>query len=187
MNTNRKPGGYQNLFGYQIGLLLYELNMNFCKSYLCKIEYKRTVEQMIQAARSGKQNIVEGSMANSVENYLKLLGVSRASFGELKEDYVDYLNVHKLKLWFKNDPRVTQIRQLRLTKNFEENKKLVLYFQRGPESFANLMITIIYREIYILGQLLKALESKFICEGGFRENLFKKRNTYRDKSYTRKL
>lgn len=167
----KSPGGYQNLIVYQLAVPIFDLTMIFCKQY---IDYKsRTKDQMEQAARSGKQNIVEGSLEKSLKMNIKLTGVARASFGELLEDYKDFLRTKNLELWDKNDPRVLKIRALRgpnLT-----NMSNLSNWTNLPEQFANLLITLISLENYLLDQMLRSLEQKFITEGGYSENLFKKR------------
>ena len=134
---------------------------------------------MIQAVRSGKQNIVEGSLEKSLKMNIKLTGVARASFGELLEDYKDFLRTNNLKLWDKEDPRVLKIRALRVSLN-ETNKSNWTHWTNNPESFCNLLITLINKENYLLDKMLKVLEEKFISEGGYSENLFKRRLAFRE-------
>ena len=110
---------------------------------------------MVHAARSGKQNIVYGSLSKSHESNIKLADVSNNSYGELLEDYKDYIRQKELTQWSKDDPRISH------------------------EAFANLMLTLCYKQIYLMSQFLKANQQRFIKEGGFRENLFKKRLEYR--------
>jgi len=134
---------------------------------------------MIQAARSGKQNIVEGSQANSIEGNLKLTGVAKASYAELLEDYKDFLRQNKLKLWSKDDSRVWQIRKTRdLPNKTYRSYKSYMSYTKSPEGFANLMVTLSYKQSYLLTKLLEGIEKKFVQEGGFRENLFKKRREF---------
>lgn len=174
-------GGYKSLIVYQQAVIIYELTAQFCQKYLADngsgIPTRRTVDQMTQAARSGKQNIVEASLEKSLKMNIKLTGVSRASFGELKEDYVDFLRIRKLPIWDKNDPRILQIRAMRVSTNLtnESNKSNLSNWTNTPERFANLMITLISKETYLLDQMIRSLEHKFINEGGYSENLFKKR------------
>ena len=142
---------------------------------------------MIQAARSGKQNIVEGSLEPSVESNIKLTGIARASFGELLEDYKDYLRQNKLPLWTKDDVRVLEIRRMRIIINetHESNETNLTYgaYLTNGESFANLMVTLCFKEGYLLDQLVRSQREKFIKEGGFRENLFKKRIEYKKRNF----
>ena len=181
-NSTNKPnlsnkGGYKNLIVYQQAVLIFDLTDEFCKKNLDQFRDKRTIEQMIQASRSGKQNIVEGSSEKSLKMNIKLTGVARASFGELKEDYEDFLRIRKLPIWDKIDPRVLKIRNAYKTN--EPNLTYKSYVSNG-ESFANLMLTLLSTENFLLDQLLRSLEAKFICEGGYSENLFKKRLNYRN-------
>lgn len=168
--TNSKPGGYQNLIAYQLSVVIFDLTDKFCKRYITG----RTVDQMVQAARSGKQNIVEGSLEKSLKMNIKLTGVARASLGELLEDYKDYLRVNNLKLWDKNDPLVREIRSLRISPN-KSNSTNWSNWTNTPERFSNLLITLISLDCYLLDQMTRSLEQKFISEGGYSENLFKRR------------
>src|SRR3972149_9806202 len=171
-------GGYKSLIVYWLATDIYDLTVIFCNRYIDK--KSRTTDQMIQAARSGKQNIVEGSLENSVESNIKLTGVARASFGELLEDYKDYLRQHKLMIWPKDNPEVLIIRKFKLetNKTYESNKSYKSYLN-NPESFSNLLITLCFKEGYLLDKLLFAQQANFIQEGGFREKLFKKRIEYK--------
>lgn len=162
--------GYNDLIVYQQAVVIFDLTYLFCDKCLPEIRHKRTVEQMQQATRSGKQNIVEGCQSISLQTYIKLSSVSRASYAELLEDFLDYLRLHSLKLWDKNDPRLSKVRQ----RNFPFNT-YVAYFTLDPEYFCNLMITLINKECFMLDKLIKTLQNKFINEGGFTENLHKKR------------
>ena len=124
-------------------------------------------------------------MEKSLKSYLKLLGVSRASFGELLEDFTDFLRLRKLAIWDKNDHRVKQLRRIRIgnTSNLANlpNWAYKPDREKSPEVFANLMITLIKMECYLLDKLSRKLEDKFIKEGGYTENLFKKRLNFRNK------
>lgn len=180
--NNMKIGGYESLIVYWLATTIYDLTVVFCKRYISPTS--RTVDQMVQAGRSGKQNIVEGSLANSVEGCIKLTGVARASYGELLEDFKDFLRQRNLLAWDKNDSRVFEIRK---TKDFPYKSymtyKTYMSYMNSPESFGNLMITLCFKVGFLLDKLLEAQKNKFIKEGGFRENLFKKRMEYK-KNYT---
>ena len=104
-----KHGGYRNLKSFQVTEVVYDLTARFCEKYIDR--FSRTRDQMVQAARSGRQNIAEGSMASatSKKTELKLTGVAKASLEELRLDYEDYLRQHKLPLWDRNDPRRTSL------------------------------------------------------------------------------
>lgn len=169
-----KRGGYRSLVVYRLAVPISDLTVEFCEKYLSDLKHRRTVEQMTQAARSGKQNIVEGSLERSMEGNIKLTGVARASYGELLEDFFDFLRLRRLSVWEKNDQRVLEIREL-----LKSNLSNLTNWTNSPERFANLMITLISVESYLLDQLLRAQEKKFVQEGGFREKLFRKRDEYR--------
>lgn len=175
--------GYKDLLVYRLSVTIYDLNVVFYKRFLSDLRYKRTVEQMHQAARSGKQNIIEGSLEKSTASDMMLTGVARASFGELLEDYHDFLRERKLSIWAKDDPRVFRIRAFRETVTNETNLANLanwtnLDFEK-PENYANLMICLLHKENYLLDQFSRAKEQNFIEKGGFRENLFKKRSEYK--------
>ena len=176
--TTVKKGGYENLVVYWLGMTIYDLTAIFCDRYIGK--QTRTHDQMVQAARSGKQNIVEGSLEKSVEGNLKLTGVARASYGELLEDYRDLLRQRNLAIWPKDDPRIVQIRKT-ADLPYKTYKSYMTYttYMSEPEGFANLMITLCFKQGFMLDRLLSAIQQKFISEGGFRDNLYKKRSDYR--------
>lgn len=177
LSSSKKPSGYRNLLVYQQAVVIYDLNMIFLKRY---VRSRRTYEQMEQAGRSGKQNIVEGSLEKILKMNIRLTGVARGSFGELLEDYEDFLRTHSLNLWDKDDPRTLEIRALRVFPN-KTNSSNLTHWTNSPETFANLMITLLNRENYLLDQMLRSLENKFINKGGYSENLFRKRLDYRDR------
>jgi four helix bundle protein len=108
-----KHGGYRGLKSFQLAQLCYDITVRFCAKYIDRSS--RTCDQMIQAARSGKQNIAEGSEASgtSKKTELKLTSVAWASLGELQLDYEDFLRVRRLKLWTRTDPRRNELVQLR--------------------------------------------------------------------------
>ncbi len=175
----KKPG-YKNLLVYKLATIIFDLNSEFCPLFIDR--RSRTFDQMIQAARSGKQNIVEGSLEKSLKGYIKLVGVSRASLGELLEDYMDFLRLRKLAIWDKNDQRVWQIRKIRIGHSPNlPNLPHLPNFRQNPEQFANLLITLTKMECYLLDKLIWKLEDKFVKEGGYTENLFKRRLNYRYK------
>ena len=101
-------GGYESLLVYRLAVTIDDGVILFCERFL-DISQRRTVEQMVQASRSGKQNIVEGSLEKSVEGNLRLTGVARASYGELLEDFRDFLRRKRLAAWSKEDKRALRI------------------------------------------------------------------------------
>ncbi len=178
--TNKK-GGYESLLVYWLAVDIYDLTSIFCHQYINK--NSRTFDQMIQAARSGKQNIVEASLEKSVESNLKLTGVARASYGELLEDFRDFLRQKNLALWEKDDARILAMRKLKPSYRTYKSYRSYKSYMTNPEIFANLMITLCFKQGYLLDRLLKALKEKFIREGGFRENLFKERIKFRQEKW----
>lgn len=170
--------GYKSLPFFQQSEIIYDFTVEFCRRY---IEYKsRTRDQMDQAARSGKQNIAEGYMQKSLESRIKLLGVARGSLEELLQDYQDFLRQRGLKLWSKDSDEARTVRKL-VYKNYKSYNDYKIYID-DPEKAANAMICLINQTNQLLDQKLRWTEEKFVKEGGFRENLFKKRIDYRNKS-----
>lgn len=174
----KKHGGYRNLRSYKMTTVIFDLTVEFCKVYMT---YKsnpsyRTVDQMIQAARSGRQNIAEGSQvsATSKKSEIKLVGVARASLEELLIDYEDFLRQRGLKIWDKDDPRAKEIRSLvyKPDTNFETYRT---YLLKDAETAANLLICLIHQANYLLDRQLQSLEKAFLEEGGYTENLYKRR------------
>ncbi len=176
--TNSNGFGYEKLIVYWLATTIYDLTVIFCDRYIDK--RSRTHDQMVQAARSGKQNIVEGSLSKSHESNIKLADVSHNSYGELLEDYKDYIRQKGLAQWSKEDPRILSIRRTP-DRPYTSYKSYTTYttYMQNHEAFANLMLTLCYKQIYLMSQFLKANQQRFIKEGGFRENLFKKRLEYR--------
>ncbi len=167
-------GDYQKLESYQNSVVIFDATSDFCGRFLKKGD--RTVDQMIQAARSGKQNIVEGCMASgtSTETEIKLLGVARASLEELIEDYRDHLRTHGLVLWKKDDTRVLAIRRLakQNNKTYGTYKTYIDSAGGGVEVFCNVMISLIHQTNYLLDRQSKSLERSFAQKGGLRERMY---------------
>jgi len=175
-------GGYRNLFSYQKAEIIYDGTVYFTNRFFHK--YDRTIGQMVQAARSGKQNIAEASMASgtSKETEIKLTNVARASLEELLIDYEDFLRTKKLPVWEKNHRLVARVRELnKSTPNptYETFKKAIEH--ENPEICANVMITLIKICTYLLKQQIKQLEIAFVKEGGLRERMTKARIEERKK------
>lgn len=175
-------GGYRNLFSYQKAEIIYDGTVYFTNRFFNK--YDRTIGQMVQAARSGKQNIAEGSMASatSKETEIKLTNVARASLEELLIDYEDFLRTQKLPIWEKNHKLVARLRELNKSipiPTYETFKKAIEH--ESPEICANTMITLIKITTYLLKQQIKQLEIAFIKEGGLRERMTKARIDERNK------
>lgn len=172
-------GNYQKLESYQNSVIIFDATQVFCQNFLTKGD--RTIDQMIQAARSGKQNIIEGCAAagTSSETEIKLIGVARASLEELVEDYRDYLRTHRLPLWDKDDLRIRQIRQFAKQKNKAYETYKYYLPPNDPEQFCNTMISLIHQTNYLLDRQIKSLEKNFIEKGGIRERMANARKSYR--------
>jgi four helix bundle suffix protein len=173
-------GNYQELLSYQKAEVVYDLTYRFCQRFLSKGD--RTVDQMVQAARSGKQNIAEGAKASgtSKETEIKLMNVARASLEELLVDYRDFLRVRDLRLWDKNSREAQFVRTL-------GNKPHVTYeaFRefcdtRPAEVVANIALCLIHQANYLLDQQIRRLEQDFVKEGGLRERMTRVRLQYRN-------
>ncbi len=108
---------YEDLIVYQQAVVIFDLNHQFCRQFLSEPRFRRTVDQMEQADRSGKQNIVEASQEKSLKMNIKLTGVARASYAELLEDYKDFLRLNKFEQWPKDDARLVPIRKMRIATN----------------------------------------------------------------------
>lgn len=178
-------GDYQTLLSYQKSEVIYQITYRFCQRFLKKGD--RTVDQMVQAARSGKQNIVEGSKAatTSKEMEIKLTNVARASLEELLEDYRDFLRVRDLTIWDKESREAVYARKLGKTSplSFEIFREVVE--TRPPDVVANLAICLIHQANYLLDQQLKALEKSFLKDGGLRERMTRARLQARDQQRNR--
>lgn len=175
----RKPADWKNLRFYQKTDTLFQLTFIFCKRFLPAYG-DRTVDQMVQAARSGKQNIVEGSEdgKTSTEMELKLLNVARASVGELREDYRDHINKHQLPLWEEGHTRFQPMQNFTRSHNLPEDY-LRYAEQWNEEEFANICLTLCFQVDAMMNSYLKSLEKTFVTEGGIKERMHKARTGYR--------
>jgi four helix bundle suffix protein len=168
-------GNYQELLSYQKAEVVYDLTFRFCEKHLKRGD--RTIDQMVQAARSGKQNIVEGSKASgtSKEMEIKLTNVARASLEELLEDYRDYLRVRDLGMWDKDSKEAQYVRKLG-SKPYTTYETYRTYVDtRSAEVVANIAICLIHQANYLLDQQIRRLEQDFLKEGGLRERMTKAR------------
>ncbi|HEY8933362.1 MAG TPA: four helix bundle suffix domain-containing protein, partial [Rariglobus sp.] len=164
-------GNYRELKSYQKAEVIYDITHRFAHAYLAKGD--RTIDQMVQSARSGKQNILEGSKASitSKETELKLTNVARASLEELLADYRDYLRVRDHTLWPKDSKEALYVRRLGSTspQSYETYRPYVE--TRPPEVIANIAICLIHQANYLLDQQVRRLEHDFLKEGGLRERM----------------
>ena len=173
-------GNYRELLSYQKSEVVYDLTFRFCDKHLRRGD--RTNDQMVQAARSGKQNIVEGSKASgtSKEMEIKLTNVARASLEELLEDYRDYLRVRDLVIWDKDSKEARYVRKLGNRSHTTYDTYREFYETRSAEVVANIAICLIHQTNYLLDQQIRRLEQDFLKEGGLRERMTKARLQARD-------
>ena len=175
MSDNLIPphGGYRNLTSYQMATIVCDATVVFCKRWIRNFKLN---EQILGAARSGKQNIAEGSMVSgtSKKSELKLIGVARASFEELLQDLEDFLRQGSLGLWDKNHQKAKEIRQLAY-KSDKSYTTYKAYIEGDAETAANVIICLTHQTNFLLDRQLKALEKQFLEEGGFTERLYQKR------------
>lgn len=170
-------GGYRQLKSYQNATIVYDATVAFCNRFVPL--RSRTHDQMVQAARSGKQNIVEGSVASgtSRKTELKLVGIARASLEELLQDCLDFLRQHKLTEWDKDDPRKRSIRALAHVTDKTYGTYAEFIEQEPPEVAANALIVLVNQTNYLLDQQLRHLDQRFLTEGGITERLYNLRKS----------
>lgn len=172
-----KHGGYRELRSFQTAQLVYDGTVIFCERFIDK--RSRTHDQMVQAARSGVQNIAEGSMASgtSKKTELKLTNVARASLEELLLDCEDFLRQRGLHQWPKDSPEALAVRRRYQSVSPDKPDLPDPYSLRtsSPEVAANTLICLINQASYLLGRQLKNLEQQFLQEGGFTERLYRSR------------
>ena len=184
-------GGYCRLLTYKLGSLIYDATAAFCKQYInCK---DRTYDQMVQAARSGVANIVEGSQASATSKKieLKLTNIAKASQEELLEDYRSFLRQHNLRTWDAQSTEAKIVREAR-PETLEQLRRVMASLVSDlsdlsdkntikQEVAANTMICLINQETYLLGRQVARLARDFENEGGFTERLYKIRSEKRKK------
>jgi restriction system protein len=168
-------GGYRKLKSFQAAEIVYDATVAFCDRFIDR--RSRTHDQMVQAARSGRQNIAEGSQASGTSRKfeLKLVGVARASLEELLLDYEDFLRQKSLPLWGKETSQAKQIRKLVWVENRTYETYRTYVVEGSPEVAANTILCLIHQANFLLDQQLRQLEAKFCQEGGFTERLFQVR------------
>lgn len=167
-----KHGGYRTLKSFQMSTVAYDLTVEFCNQY---VRENRMKDQMVQAARSGRQNIAEGCQASgtSKKTEIKLVNVARASLEELLLDYEDFLRQHGFPAWTKNDTLAQEVRKL----VYRTDWSYMTYrtYFTGPGQMANVAICVIHQANYLLDQQLRTLEADFLEHGGFTERLYNMR------------
>ena len=163
--------GYKKLKSYQKALIIYDATVYFCRRFFSRD--RRQTDQMEQAARSGKQNIAEGSMASatSKQTEIHLTNVARASLGELLEDYEDFLRIRHLPIWEKDHAIARKITEL--SRNSEENYETYRSYieNESPEISANTIRHLIMQASFMLNRQIQSLEQEFLAHGGIRERM----------------
>lgn len=172
-------GGYRKLIAYRKSETIYQGTVVFCRRFL-PARGDRTVDQMVQAARSGKQNIAEGSSAGgtSRETEIKLTNVARASLDELLEDYLDWLKVHGEEEWAREDPRKAAAKDFAQKHPDWEDWKGI-FESRPAETLCNVQIVLIHQTRYLLERMIRRQEEDFRRNGGVRERMHAARTAAR--------
>ena len=165
-----KPGNYKSLVAYQKAEAIYEITYYFCNKYLTKGD--RTIDQMIQAARSGKQNIAEGSAAASTSSKTEIFlkNVAKASLKELLEDYKDYLNTRNLRIWEKGSAEFEDMRK-KGAEHSDADFFMKIAKNSSDETIANMAIILLNQTDYLMFRLLERLSTDFLENGGFAERM----------------
>jgi four helix bundle suffix protein len=168
-------GDYRTLLSFQKAEVVYDLTFRFAHKYLARGD--RTIDQMIQSARSGKKNILEGSKAGltSKEMEIKLTNVARASLEELLDDYLDFLRARDLPVWDKNSKEALYVRKLGRAEpqTYELYREIV--DTRPAAVVANIAICLIHQTNYLIDRQLERLERDFLQQGGLRERMTRAR------------
>ena len=176
-------GDYRTLLSFRKAEVVYDITFRFAHKYLSRGD--RTMDQMIQSARSGKKNILEGSKAGrtSKEMEIKLTNVARASLEELLDDYLDYLRARDLRIWKKDSKEALFVR--RLGRKEPQTYELYRGFveTRPPEVAAHIAICLINQTNYLIDQQLLRLEEDFVKDGGLRERMTRARLAARKGKY----
>ena len=177
-------GHYQDLVSYRKAEVVYDITFRFCQRFLNRGD--RTIDQMVQAARSGKQNIAEGSKASgtSKETEIKLTNVARASLEELLIDYEDFLRVRDLKIWTKDSKEAQFVRKLGKQEPLTFDTFREFCESRPAEVVTNIALCLVHQTNYLLDQQIRRLEQDFVKEGGLRERMTRSRLNYRNKNGT---
>ncbi len=173
-------GDYRKLLSFQKAEVIYDITFRFAQKHLRRGD--RTVDQMVQAARSGKKNILEGSKAGttSKEMEIKLTNVARASLEELLDDYLDYLRARDLRIWEPDSREALYVRELgcRTPQSYELYREFVE--TRSAEVVANIAICLVNQANYLIDRQLRRLEEDFLKEGGLRERMTRLRRKRRE-------
>src|SRR3989344_332441 len=182
MGETKKKAGYEYLLAYKITVPIYDLTVQFCNRYIGK--NSRTHDQMVQAARSGMQNICEGNKQQGLKGYIKLSGVARGSLEELLKDYTAYARQHEIAIWPK-ERVIGEIREIGVIwEIIRKNSTLpdspnFPGLPNPPDQTINLMITLINQANYLIDKLIVSLKDLHMRKGGLTEELYNARKNYR--------
>ena len=178
-NFIRQDNNYRTLKAFQKAECVYDVTYYFANKFLTKGD--RTIDQMVQAARSGKQNLAEGNIdgVTSKEMEIKLTNVNRASLHELLLDYEDYLRVRGLEQWSFNDPRCVQTREF-CKRHLDSAVFREKIKDRSDETIANIAITLIHQCDVLIKGLIEWQKKNFLENGGIKEEMYRARKAYRD-------
>ena len=176
----KRKGDYHNLIAYKKSVVIYDITFFFTQHFLQKGD--RTIDQMLQAARSGKQNIAEGNRAaaTSTETEIKLTNVAKASLEELLIDYQDYMRTRNKLLWDGSNPRYEKMRAYAASELIFDQYHSLLH-KYNDEALANLCITLIHQTSFLLYRLLEKQEKNFLKEGGIKERMYQVRLNVKNK------
>ena len=174
-------GGYQEMLSYKKTVIIYLATVRFCERFFTR--YDRTAEQMVSAARSGKQNLVEGSMASGTSKSMeiKLVNVARASLEELLEDYHDFLKARNAPIWDKDSREALFVRKLGANRDASYETFREFIDTRPPEVVANILICLINQANYLIDRQKRQLEKAFVQDGGLRERMTRARINERNR------
>jgi len=178
----QKKAGYEYLLAYKITVPIYDLTVEFCNKHIGK--FSRTYDQMVQAARSGMQNILEGNKQQGMKGYIKLSGVARGSLEELLKDYLAFARQKQIGIWEKDRVirEIGEMREIWRILKVTSTLPNLPNFPNLPEDktqAVNLMITLVNQANYLLDRLISSLKQKHMREGGLTEELYRKRKEYR--------
>ncbi len=170
---------YRKLYAFQKAEAIYDLTYFFLTGHISKSD--RTYDQMLQAARSGKQNIVEGrsDAPSSAEMEIRLYGVARGSLHELLNDYLDYMRTRNVKIWEPSSPRFARLRKVCVSNN-ETAYYMILAPKLNDEELCNMVVTLIYQTIAMIGKLIDLVKKDFLVQGGIKEQMYRARVNYRN-------
>lgn len=175
----KSKSSYRKLYVFQKAEAVYDLTYFFLQPRIPKSD--RTYDQMLQAARSGKQNIVEGrsDAASSAEMEIKLFGVARGSLHELLNDYEDYMRTRRIGFWGNDNPRYIKLINFCRAHNATE-EYMTLAPKMSDEELCNLMLTLIHQTISMLNKMIEKVKADFVQNGGIKEQMFRARTDYRN-------